>query len=265
MKLSVIIIGYNSWHFLEKNLASLCFLQGDSDAEIIYVDNASSDGSVANIRSNYPAIQLIENNKNRGVAAARNQGLQASKGRFIWFLDSDTEATELSFREMLKFMENTANAGVCGCKMYGQDGKVQLSCRKFPTFKRKLKSAIHILGQKIHFHFFESSVKNGDYDMNATTPFVVDYVIGACQMIRKEAQEKVGELDEKIFYGPEDADFCFRMKKAGYQVYYLPQTQIYHAYQRASSSKIFSKLTYEHVKGLIYYFWKRRKNEQEVS
>jgi GT2 family glycosyltransferase len=256
MKLSIIIIGHNSWHFLEKNLVSLDFLQSDPDTEIIYVDNGSSDGSVENIKRLYPSIKIIENKNNKGISKARNQGLRIALGRYLWLLDSDTEVSEQALNEMLDFMEKTEDAGICGCKMYGQDGTVQVSCRKFPSFKSKLKAAIHIIGKKIHCNLFDSSIRKENYNMEAIRPFIVDYVIGASQLIRREAFEKAGELDEKIFYGPEDADFCFRVKKTGYNVYYLPQTSIYHAYQRASSTRIFSRITYEHVKGLIYYFRK---------
>jgi GT2 family glycosyltransferase len=258
MKLSIIIIGHNSWHFLEKNLASLNFLQQDSESEILYIDNGSSDSSVSNIQKLYPSIKIVENKKNKGVAVARNQGLRIAKGNFIWLLDSDTEVTEKSLSEMLDFMQNKTDAGICGCKMYGQDGLVQASCRKFPTLKDKLKAGIYIAGRKICRNLFPSSKTNQNYNVDASEPFIVDYVIGACQLIRKEAFEKVGLLDEKIFYGPEDADFCLRVRKAGYNIYYLPQTTIYHAYQRISSSKIFSKTTYEHLKGLIYYFRKHK-------
>ena len=261
MKLSVIIIGHNSWHFLEKNLASLAFFEKDTETEIIYVDNASNDETVSEIERLYPAVRLFRNTANLGVSKARNRGIRAATGAYIWILDSDTEVSEHAINEMVTFMDNHPEAGICGCKMYGQDGNVQPSCRKFPTISGKLKTAIHIVAGKIGCNLYASFVRNNYYDTNADTPFEVDYLIGACQIIRKEAQDKVGELDEKIFYGPEDADFCLRMKKAGYKVYYLPQVSIYHAYQRAASQKIFSRLSWKHVQGLAYYFWKNESIE----
>lgn len=258
MKLSIVIIGYNSWHFLEKNLASLRFLGKNPEAEIIYIDNASTDGSIEKITTKYPAIQIIVNENNEGVSVARNQGLRRASGEYIWFLDSDTVVTEAALSGMIAFMEKNPDVGLCGCKMYGQDGKTQQSCREFPTIEGKLKSGIHILGKKIGLNLYATSIERGNYDTDVQKPFPVDYVIGACQLIRREAQQKVGELDEKIFYGPEDADFCRRMKMNGYQVYYLPDISIYHAYQRISSSKIFSKINWKHLCGLLYFFWKYR-------
>ncbi|MDR0756608.1 MAG: glycosyltransferase family 2 protein [Tannerella sp.] len=258
MQLSVVIIGYNSWHFLEKNLDSLAFLYGDPQMEIIYVDNASTDGTPARIRQRYPTVRVVENRKNAGISVARNRGLSLASGKYIWFLDSDTEITEPALHALLKFMDETPDAGLCGCKMYGQDGQVQDSCRKFPSLRGKWKAAVHIILRKLSGNRLAPSRCLQAYDTNQENPFEVDYVIGACQLIRREAQAKVGLLDEHIFYGPEDADFCLRMKQAGYAVYYLPQISIYHAYQRISSHRLFSRITREHLWGLIYYFWKHR-------
>ena len=258
MKLSVVLIGYNSWHFLEKNLASLAFLQQRKDVEIIYIDNASTDRTMSEIVRLYPDITIFQNTRNTGVSIARNQGIRKAVGEYIWILDSDTEVSEAAMDAMLAFMTENPEAGVCGCKMYGQDGCVQFSCRKFPSITGKIKTGIRIIAGKLKSNTSASSCIKSDYDTDVETPFEVDYVIGACQLVRKEAQEKAGELDEHIFYGPEDADFCLRIKQAGYKVFYLPQISIYHAYQRVSSHKVFSKLTWKHLQGLVYYFWKHK-------
>lgn len=258
MNLSVILIGYNSWHFLEKNLAALSFLEADTDSEIIYVDNGSQDHTIQKTKELYPHIKIIKNKKNNGVAVARNQALSKASGDYLWILDSDTIPTKEAMLTMLDFIKKRTDIGLCGCKMYGQDGKIQNSCRFYPTIGGKLKKAINILRKYLNPHF-RSKDDFYDYDMAQDQPFEVDYVIGACQLIRREAFEKVGFLDENIFYGPEDADYCLRMKLKGYKVYYIPQVSIYHAYQRVSSHSLFSKLNLMHIKGLIYYFWKHKK------
>lgn len=251
MKVSVIIIGYNSWHYLEKCFASLSFLLNDETVEMIYVDNASVDGTLQNISACYPTIKTIANSSNKGIAVARNQGIRMAKGEYIWLLDSDTEVNETAFSVMLQFMESHKNTGMCACKLTGQDGKAQASCRRFPTVKGKLKTAVGIIFRQPH------SVLQ--YDLDSNEAFQVDYVIGACQFIRKEVFEKTGLLDEQIFYGPEDADLCLRMQQTDYNVFYLPQVSIYHAYQRISSYKLFSKINQKHIAGLGYYFWKHWK------
>ena len=88
--------------------------------------------------------------------------------------------------------------------------------------------------------------------------FEVEYVIGACQMIRREAFKEVGLLDEHIFYGPEDADFCIRLHQKGWKIYFLPYVSIIHEYQQISRKKFFSKMSYIHLKGLLYFFWKHK-------
>ncbi|MDR2139255.1 MAG: glycosyltransferase family 2 protein [Tannerella sp.] len=257
MRLSAVIIGHNSWHYLEKNLASLHFLSCDPQVEIIYVDNASTDATLREIRRLHPHITVFENRSNAGISAARNRGIRAASGEYIWLLDSDTEASETSLAAMLSFMDEHPEAGLCGCKMYGQDGRIQNSCRRFPTMGGKLKAAFRIFTRRLRGKAPVSRApRDSDYDVNATRPFEVDYVIGACQLFRRTAQEKIGLLDEHIFYGPEDADFCLRMKQAGYKVFYLPQVSMFHAYQRISSRRIFSKINGRHLLGLAYYFRK---------
>jgi GT2 family glycosyltransferase len=255
MKLSVILIGYDSWHFLDRNLASISFLDKNLDSEVIYVDNGSGDGSFLKTGEHYPWVRVLKNNWNEGISVARNQGMKQASGDYILLLDSDTEITKEALDNLLAFMDEHPEVGLCGCKMYGQDGSVQDSCRPFPSIRGKIKAGFQILAKKLHLPVSKTGAY---YDKEAAEPFEVDYVIGACQLIRKEARQKVGWLDEKIFYGPEDADFCLRMKRAGYPVYYLPQTAIYHAYQRVSSHRIFSQLNKKHIQGLCYYFWKHR-------
>ncbi|MDH8701300.1 GT2 family glycosyltransferase [Dysgonomonadaceae bacterium PH5-43] len=258
MRVSIVLIGCNSWSFLEKNLLSLSFVANERDIEVIYIDNGSTDNTLSEIDKLYPFAKVGVNNRNLGVSKARNRGMGLAKGEYIWILDSDTEVNQEALKEMLDFMDSNPNVGVCGCKMYGNDGKVQNSCRRFPSVKGKLTRAANILLKKLKLKAYNAAEPE-DYDKNQDKPFEVDYIIGACQLIRHSALNKVGLLDEKIFYGPEDADFCLRMKQSGYATHYLPYVSIYHAYQRVSSNSVFSKINWEHIKGLAYYFNKHRK------
>ncbi|MDL2223428.1 glycosyltransferase family 2 protein [Bacteroidales bacterium OttesenSCG-928-M11] len=264
MLLSVIIIGYNSLDYLKKNLASLSFLKDTPDSEIFYVDNASTDGTIAYIENVYPFVKIIRNAENKGIAKARNQGLREARGEYIWILDSDTEVTKEALDSMLTYMNSHPDVGICGCRLLGQDGTTQFSCRKYPTVREKLKAAIHIIGNKIGLDIYSDVSRRNSYDLEQHDAFDVDYLIGACQLIRREVLQLVGFLDENIFYGPEDADFCYRTHQVGYRVCYLPMIHIYHAYQRVSSYKIFNKITYKHITGLIYYFWKCRSEKKKA-
>lgn len=253
-KLTIIVIGHNSWHFLQKNFSSLDFLKEEQDVEVLYVDNASTDETRVAVSYSYPNIKMICYPINRGVAAARNIGMVNAASEYIMFLDSDTEMNKEAYYEMMKFMDENQDVGVCGCKLYGQDGVAQNSCKKYPTRKSFFKSLLRSLGKQVGLDIYPNAYTESNYNMDQSQPFEVDYVIGACQLIRRKAQTKVGFLDEKIFYGPEDADFCMRIKQAGYRVMYLPMVSISHAYIRPSSTKFFSKLTWKRICGLFYFF-----------
>ena len=253
-KLTIIVIGHNSWHFLQKNFSSLDFLKEEQDVEVLYVDNASTDETRVAVSYSYPNIKMICYPINRGVAAARNIGMVNAASEYIMFLDSDTEMNKEAYYEMMKFMDENPDVGVCGCKLYGQDGVAQNSCKKYPTRKSFFKGLLRSLGKQVGLDIYPNAYTESNCNMDQSQPFEVDYVIGACQLIRRKAQTKVGFLDEKIFYGPEDADFCMRIKQAGYRVMYLPMVSISHAYIRPSSTKFFSKLTWKRICGLFYFF-----------
>lgn len=258
-KVSIIVIGYNSWHYLEKNFASLEFLMNDPDVEILYIDNASKDGTRAALTHSYPSIKMITCATNRGVAAARNMGLVNSLSEYVLFLDSDTVMNPEAFHAMVDYMDSHPDVGVCGCKLIGQDGLPQATSKRFPTRMGIIKSGIHNMMQQSGYKVFQDSYDKTLYPSHQVAgnePMVVDFVIGACQLIRRKAQVKVGFLDDRIFYGPEDADFCRRLSTVGYKTVYLPYVSIIHSYQRPISQKFFSMQTLRQIKGYSFYFRK---------
>lgn len=258
-KVTIIIIGHNSWHDLQKNLASLEFLMNDPDMEIIYVDNASVDGTRAAIAYSYPSVKMITCGKNLGIAAARNVGLVNSLSEYVLFLDSDTEMNPEAFHAMVEYLDEHEDVGVCGCKLIGQDGLPQASCKHFPTRSGVTKSGIHNILAQSGYNVFAESYAKTLYPSEQTEgkdPIEVDFVIGACQMVRRKAQVRVGFLDDRIFYGPEDADFCRRLTTVGYKTVYLPYVSINHDYQRPISQKFFSRQTIRQIRGYSFYFRK---------
>ena len=256
IKVTIIVIGHNSWHYLQKNFASLEFLQNDPEVEILYVDNASTDETRAAITHSYPNIKMISCVVNRVVASARNIGMVNSASDYIMFLDSDTEMNKEAFYTMVNYMDEHEDVGICSCKLIGQDGLPQASCKHYPTRLGVIKSGLHNIGLKFGLNLFEKSYLKTLYDVSGTEPMQVDFVIGACQLIRKKAQVKVGFLDERIFYGPEDADFCRRLSKCGYKTMYLPYVSISHDYQRPITQKFMSRQTLSQIMGYSYYFRK---------
>jgi len=255
LKVSVIIITWNALSYLKKCLHSLYERNIDFQFELIIIDNNSSDGSIDFIEKNYPECVLIKNSENKGVGPARNQGLAIAKGEYSLILDVDTEfLTANGLKLISDYMDTNPGAGILGAKLLFPNNEIQHSCRKFPDVWVKI------------FNRFESidKIKNSNslknhYMINSDHSKIqkVDYIIGAFQFIRMEVVKKIGVYDEKIFYGPEDIDFCLRAKKAGYYTVYFPEVELYHFYQRITK-KFFTKITYEHIKGLIYYFVKHR-------
>ncbi len=258
MELSIILIGWNDSGHLQQCIPSIREAARNIEHEIIYVDNGSSDGTLSFINRYFPEINILRNNKNLGVSKARNQGIRKASGDFIWILDSDTEVNRAALEDMLKYEKDHTDTGICACKLKDKDGNIQNSCRKFPTAKYKLKSAAHSILLKTGFISPSEKTLNYDYDISGSKALEVQYVIGACQLIKKEVIEQIGMLDEKIFYGPEDADFCLRAQEAGWKVVYLPYTSMIHHYQRVTTHRIFSKLTYIHIQSLIYFFKKHK-------
>ncbi|MDR3704417.1 MAG: glycosyltransferase family 2 protein [Paludibacteraceae bacterium] len=252
-KLSIIILTWNSEKYIEACFESLLKSVQHLDYEILVVDNGSSDSSLS-LLSKYLSnqITLIKNPTNEGVARARNKALLKVAGDRILILDIDTEINKEAIDGLIGLLEKDEHIGLCGCKLVSLTGEVQLSCRKFPSIRYKLYNLL--VSRNIMLNNNESQFYK--QDMNGNKPFEVDYVIGACQLFRRNILDEVGYLDEHIFYGPEDADFCLRIKKAGWKVVYLPTVSLIHHYQQISNKKIISKMSFLHAKGLAYYFLK---------
>lgn len=255
MVLSVVIITWNAKHFLEKCLKSIYDRNIGFEFELIIIDNNSSDGSLEFIKSEYSNAILIENKSNRGVAPARNQGIKIAKGEYILILDVDTELlTENAFKTMCEYMDLNLNTAVLGAKLIFSDGALQHTCRKFPSIWLKMFTRFGNL-PFINMQKMINDNSMVDYDHNIIMK--VDYLIGAFQLVRKSIFDLIGAYDESIFYGPEDIDFCLRVKKNKYDVVYFPGVVLYHFYQRITKN-VFSKITLLHIKGLFHFFLKHK-------
>lgn len=238
---------------LEKMLDSLVRFSSDVNYELIVIDNNSQDGTSEMIKSNYPTAVLITNDENRGVAAARNQGLKIAKGKYILILDADMEFKENSIKMMYDEMEKNPDYGLMGCKLIDTAGEVQYSCKRFP----KLRSLIYRRLEFIEIIKNSRALKEhimAEWDHNDIKD--VDYVIGACQFFRRELINKIGLYDDSIFYGPEDLDYCLRVWRAGYKVIYFPHTSIIHHEQRITKKNLFSSISRKHLKAIFYIFKK---------
>lgn len=253
VEVSIVIISWKMRDLLERCLNTIFEFTKDLTFEVIVIDNNSQDGTSEMIQKNFPQVKLIKNSENRGVAPARNQGIKETIGRYILILDADMELVENSIKQLYDFLETNPEAGIVGCKLVDKDLNLQFSCKRFPTILaflfRRLEWIDTIKNSKtLKYHTMQ------DWDHSQISE--VDYLIGACQFFRREVVDKIGMYDDKIFYGPEDIDFCLRIWKAGWKVYYYPFTQIIHHEQRITKKNLFSKISLKHFAGIFYLYRK---------
>lgn len=254
MQLSVVLICWNSLAYLREALASLhSTLRATTDSEIIVIDNGSTDGTDRYIAQNYPQIIYRRLPRNRGVAYARNRGIELAKGEFVWLLDDDTTADHTALETMLSYMQQHPECGICGCRLVNTEGETQQSYKPYPGLGIKTGNVLQSL--------FRTQKSSDRYAKEIKTgkPFEPTYIIGACQLIRREVIEQIGLLDEKIFYGPEDADYCIRARNSGWHIAYLPQASIMHHWKRITNRNLFSPIARRHIAALLYFYCKHRK------
>lgn len=259
--LSVILLTWNSEKDVEPCIASILEATKEIQTEIIVVDNGSQDNTLQLLDSFKGSITLHPLPENKGVAPARNIGMKLSHNDVIWILDIDTIVNKEAAEGMFNYITEHDECGLCACKLTDVNGIPQESCRKLPWPKYKLMNILATrkflpkglgewINEKNEQQFYHK-------ELSMESPFSVEYTIGACQMFRREILDEIGYLDEKIFYGPEDADFCQRIARVGKEITILPQFRIIHHYNRASQKKLLSAATYKHVKGLIHYYVKQ--------
>lgn len=249
MDLSIVILTWNSKDFLKRCLDSISL--GNIKYEIIIIDNASTDHTIKMIEEEYPDVTLIKNDKNMGLPA-RNQGLSRAKGTFILLLDVDTISLPNSINTLLSYLDEHPDVGLVTAKLTDEEGNLQYTCHKFPTVIGKIL-------RRCQFTWAQKTIYEDEYrgwDHNDVRE--VDYVTGACQMIRRTVYLKVGLIDNNIFYGPEDVDYCLRVWQSGYKVVYNPNAVIIHAERRMTTKSWFTRNTWAHVKGLFYFFLKHK-------
>ncbi|GIM45657.1 glycosyl transferase [Collibacillus ludicampi] len=253
MDLSIIIVSYNTKDLLIQTLDSVFRYSEGVSIEVIVVDNASIDGSPSAVESLYPEVRLIRNSTNYGFAYANNQAIREASGRYILLLNSDTIVSEDTFRTMVHFMDSHPRIGASGCKVIKPDGNLDLACRRsFPTPLNSLYQALKLS------KLFPKSRRFASYNLtylDEDETYPVDCLVGAFMMVRREAIEQVGLLDERFFMYGEDIDWCYRIKQAGWEIWYYPKTTIIH-YKGASSRKKKVRIIYEFHRAMYLYYKK---------
>jgi O-antigen biosynthesis protein len=226
MDLSIIIVNYNVREFLDNALVSISKAARGLEHEIYVVDNASDDGSVELIRSKFPGVKLIVNESNLGFARANNLAIRKVKGTYLLLINPDTIVQENTLHVMVDFFEKNPDVGMAGCKILNPDGKLQIACRRsFPT---PMTAFTKIVGLS---SIFPNSRIFSRYNLTYLNPdetYEVDAISGSFMMLRRTVYETVGGFDEDFFMYGEDLDWCYRIQKAGWKIFYVHSTQIIH-------------------------------------
>lgn len=220
--LSVILVSWNTRDLLLACIDSLAASIGALSADIWVVDNGSTDGSVDAVRSRFPAVRVLVNEHNPGFAAANNQAMRASNGRYALLLNSDTIVCPRAIERLVRFADAHPRAGIVGGLLLNSDGSFQYSFSDFPSLASELLSATG-LGERLFHRSFPSYSPR-----QSRAARQVDVIPGACMLARRAAFEQIGLMDEGYFMYSEEPDWCLRMRRAGWEAWYLPEARIIH-------------------------------------
>lgn len=234
MKLSIVIVNYNVKYFLEQALLSVRKAAEGIESEVLVVDNASTDGSVALVQQRFPEVQLITNAENVGFSKANNQAIRKATGEYILLLNPDTVIEEDALIKCIEFLNDNPAAGALGVKMIDGSGKfLPESKRGLPTPRVaffKMTGLSKLFPKSRTFNRYHA----GHLDQNEIHE--VDVLAGAFMIIRKQVLDKIGLLDEQFFMYGEDIDLSYRITQAGYKNFYYPKVRIIH-YKGESTKK----------------------------
>jgi len=252
-RLSIIIVSWNVRDDLLRCVASLRDNPPCNRVEQIVIDNASVDGSVEAVRRQYPEVAVIANAENVGFATACNQGIARAQGDYILLLNPDTIVHAHALDDLAAFLDANPGVAACGPKLLNEDGSVQGSVRRFPTFGAALYShtVCRLLGlfRRQHRQYM---MKDFSFDRQAD----IDQLMGAAMMVRRSVVDEVGPLDADFFMYYEDVDWCYRIKQAGWRIVFVPEAVITHLGGRSSAQAPLKRIMM--LKSLLAFFRKHR-------
>ncbi len=232
LDISIVILNWNTRDMLASCLDCIAQSVAGFDVEIIVVDNASSDGSQAMVRERFPHVHLIANRENVGFAGGNNQAMAVSGGRYMLLINSDAFLMADALRAMLDLAEASPQVGIVGAQLLNVDGSFQASHTPFPNLWQEF-LILSGLGRRLHGRWYPSQGPEEDKG-----PQIADYVEGACLLVRREAYKEVGGLDEGYFMYAEEVDWCFAMRKKGWQVWYQPAARVIHLGGGSSQGRV---------------------------
>lgn len=231
MDVSYIIVSWNVRDLLRRALASILADSSGLETEIILVDNASADGTVEMVRSEFRRVQVIANTDNRGFTVGNNQAFAEATGTYYFLLNPDAELIPGATRCLLEYMQANPRVGIVGPQLLNPDHSIQSSRRRFPTFSTALLESTRLQQWLPNNRFLTRY-----YVLDTPDDLVqrVDWVVGAAMFARRQVYQEIGGLDERFFMYSEELDWCYRAKKSGWEVHYFPRAQVIHHEAKSS-------------------------------
>jgi GT2 family glycosyltransferase len=248
MKLSIVIVSWNTKDLLEACLQSVYQYPLNEPFEVWVVDNHSKDDSVSMVRAQFPQVELIASEDNLGFAGGNNRAIPYCQGEYVLLLNPDTEVKPEALNVLVAFMDSQPDAGAAGSRLLNDDGTLQPSCHPMPTLSREF----------WRMFYLDKLIPVGVYDMekwDMEQPREVDVLMGASMLLRKEVLDRVGLLDEGYFMYSEEVDLCFRLQKAGWRLFWVPQSQVVH-YWGQSAKQVLAKMFLQLYRGKLRFFRK---------
>lgn len=260
MDLSVIIVNYGSGRLVKACVDSIRRSPPNANYEVIVVDNASPDDSQELLATEVPGIRFFPQQTNRGFAQGVNVGMAAAQGEFLLILNPDIIVLEGALNSLLQFAQEHPQAAVIAGQLLNPNGSVQDSCFRFYTpftiLARRTPLGMLPFGRR---QVARALLKDSDH----LTARPVDWVLGACMLVRRKAALEVGPMDGRFFLYFEDMDWCRRFWEMGHEVWYVPAARFAHYYKRASAQEagvgaLLQPITRTHIASGCKYFWKYR-------
>jgi GT2 family glycosyltransferase len=254
MDVSIIIVSWNTRELLRDCIDSIIKQTRRISYEIIVVDNASTDDSASMCEQSFPAVKLIANSINRGFAAANNQGMQIASGRYTLLLNPDTIVLDAAIDRCVAYADAHPDIGVVGCQVLERDGHIQQTGFSFPspwTLFLTLTGLPRLFPRSPLFGKPQLGWWRRDSEKD------IDVISGMFMLVRQEAIQQVGVMDESYFIYAEEADWCFRFYKAGWRRVFFPNAKIIHVDGGGkSTSQVNVKMLVQLQKSTMIYFRK---------
>jgi GT2 family glycosyltransferase len=245
---TVVVVTYDAMPWIERCLESV------GHSSVIVVDCGSRDDTVTVVRSRFPEVTVLEV-ENRGLAAAWNVGLRANESRYVLLLNADAWLVGDALTRLVDFADQHPRAAIVAPRLLNPNGTLQRSVRGFPTLWR-LATEYFFLRKLAPRSRLLNGFYGGSFEYDEPRP--VEFVMGACMLVRRDAVKQVGYLDEEYFLFSEETDWCFRFRAAGWQVVFYPAAECVHVGGASHAGRLYR----ENLRGHLLFFWKHRGRKQ---